>query len=232
MTALTHNPETLSEGSNLPPYPRWPVGAFVRPPYQVRPCVLLLWQVPWWLKWSEVKRASGAGVHPKKYVARFQICKVLSQLQPRVMMFECFLLLYNRPSQNMCMSKGFFPELMLFHNSLNCWGTEPLLFHHHLLECFYIELVQCVMLSSRRVPGTKSHSHCLPAFGCCHGKEFIAASQHVSFGNCKAYLINSCCQVRGVFQVHNTDFGGFEAPGACETLFLSLLTALHCHDIW
>lgn len=129
--------------------------------------------------------------------------------------------------------KGIFsPELMPFHNSLNCWGTEPLWFHHHLLECFYIELVQCVILLSRRVPGTKSHSHCLPAFGCCHGKEFIAASQQVSFGNCEAYLINSCCQVPGVFQVHNTDLGGFEAPGARETLFLSLLTALHCHDKW
>lgn len=28
----------------------------------------------------------------------------------------------------------------------------------------------------------------------------------------------------GVFQVHNKSFGGFEAPGACETLFLSFFS--------
>lgn len=45
------NPETLSEGNTLPPPPCWPVGALVGPLCQVGSCVLLPWQVTWWLRW-------------------------------------------------------------------------------------------------------------------------------------------------------------------------------------
>lgn len=78
------------------------------------------------------------------------------------------------------------------------------------------------------MPGTKSHPHSLPTLVCCHGKEFIAASPQVCLCNCEAfyYLINNCCQEPGVFQVRNKSFGGFDAPGACETLFLSSLKGL------
>lgn len=61
------NPETpsVSEGSTLPAYTRWPVGALAGPLCQVGSCVLLPWQVPWLIEVSEVKRVSGAGGHPK-----------------------------------------------------------------------------------------------------------------------------------------------------------------------
>lgn len=81
-----------------------------------------------WSAWGEEGKCRGGS--PKNYVARFQICEVLGQLQPKVATLEWFLMLYNHQSQNMCMSWVFW-ELALCHNSMKCWGTKPLRFHQH-----------------------------------------------------------------------------------------------------
>lgn len=86
---LSH-PETLSEGSTLPPYPHWPVG-----------CACWASAPKWdpvycyhgrslgdWGEWGEEGKWCRSS--PYNYVVRFQIFEVLSRLRPRVETLECF----------------------------------------------------------------------------------------------------------------------------------------------
>lgn len=76
------NSETLSEGSTLPPHPRWPVGALAGPPCQVGSCELLPWQVTWWLRWVRWRGQVAQEFIPERCSQVSNICGVKKPASP------------------------------------------------------------------------------------------------------------------------------------------------------